>query len=407
MFARYSVKVLTTVAIRGYRSLRDVVLPMFPLTVVTGANGSGKSSLYRALRLLADCGRGGVVASLAREGGLQSAAWAGPESVKGARRTGEVQGTVRTRPVSIELGYASNDFGYLVDLGLPSVSKDASAFVRDPEIKRECVFAGAVLRPSSTLVQRTRPIVEARSESGRGFEGVSRSLPVYRSMLAEFAGGFPELAAVRGALRNWRFYDGFRVDGSAPARQPQIGTRTPILSDDGHDLAAAVQTIIETEDETFHRVIADAFDGAVVSVDVTNGVFDVEVHQRGMLRPLRTAELSDGTLRFLLWAAALLSTEPPALMVLNEPETSLHPELIGPLGDLIRAASERTQVLVITHSDALQRRLGAKPLPDFDSEGRSDDDLTAIQLELVKDYGETQVAGLHPLAVPPWSWGSR
>jgi len=379
---------------------------MFPLTVVTGANGTGKSSLYRALRLLADCGRGGVVASLARQGGLQSAAWAGPEATKGARRTGDVQGTVRARPVSIELGYASNDFGYLVDLGLPSISK-TSAFVRDPEIKREYVFTGAVLRPSATLVQRTRPIVEARSESGRGFDGVSRSLPTYRSMLAEFAGGFPELALVRGALRSWRFYDGFRVDDSAPARQPQIGTRTPILSDDGHDLAAAIQTIIETEDDTFHRVIADAFDGAAVSVDVTNGVFDVEVHQRGMLRPLRTAELSDGTLRFLLWAAALSSTEPPALMVLNEPETSLHPALIGPLAELIRAASDRTQVLVITHSDVLQHHLRAKPLRDFDYESRSEENPSAVQLEVVKDYGETQVAGLHPLAVPPWSWGSR
>jgi predicted ATPase len=92
---------LQTVAIRGYRSLREVILPLGRLSIITGANGAGKSSVYRALRLLADCGRGEVIGSLAREGGLQSVLWAGPEELKGARRTQKTQGTVRTRPVSL------------------------------------------------------------------------------------------------------------------------------------------------------------------------------------------------------------------------------------------------------------------------------------------------------------------
>ena len=87
---------LHTIAIRGYRSLREIVLPLRRLTVVTGANGTGKSSLYRAMRLLADCGRGEVIGSLAREGGLESVLWAGPEQLGGARRTGRVEGTTRT-----------------------------------------------------------------------------------------------------------------------------------------------------------------------------------------------------------------------------------------------------------------------------------------------------------------------
>jgi predicted ATPase len=100
---------LTTVAIRGYRSLREIVLPLAQLTVVTGANGTGKSSLYRALRLLADCGRGEVIGSLAREGGLESVLWAGPEELGRARRTGKVEPTLRAKPVSLELGFASDD----------------------------------------------------------------------------------------------------------------------------------------------------------------------------------------------------------------------------------------------------------------------------------------------------------
>lgn len=393
---------LHTVAVRGYRSLREVVLPLARLTVVTGANGTGKSSLYRALRLLADCGRGEVIGSLAREGGLESVLWAGPEQPSGARRTGRVEGTTRTAPVSLELGFAADDFGYLVDLGLPQMAGPGSLFARDPEIKREAVFVGPVLRNSSTLVRRTRDYAEASAESGRGFDKLSQALPPYRSVLAEFAhpGAHPELAAVRDRLRNWRFYDGFRVDAAAPSRQRNVGTRTPVLSDDGSDLAAAIQTIIEAGFDDLQRAVADAFDGASVSVAVHDGLFDLQLLQPGMLRALRATELSDGTLRFLLWAAALLSPQPPSLMVLNEPETSLHPDLVRPLAGLIRTAAENTQVLVVTHSKALLDYLDTLPVSDAGGED-------AVEIALYKDLGETRVDGIGMLTTPPWDWGKR
>src|SRR6516164_4130708 len=71
---------ITRIAIAGYRSLRDVRIALGALNVITGANGSGKSSLYRALRLLADIAQGRIIQSLAAEGGLNSTLWAGPES---------------------------------------------------------------------------------------------------------------------------------------------------------------------------------------------------------------------------------------------------------------------------------------------------------------------------------------
>ncbi|GLB98522.1 MULTISPECIES: AAA family ATPase [Mycobacterium] len=385
---------LQTIAVRGYRSLREVVIPLGRLAVVTGANGTGKSSVYRALRLLADCGRGEVIGSLAREGGLQSALWAGPEQLGGARREGKTQGTVRTRPISLELGFAADDFGYLTDLGIPQMAGQGTVFAHDPEIKREVLFAGPVLRRGTVLVQRTREFAEVSSDSGSGFDELTRSLPSYRSVLTEYAHpqALPELAAVRGRLRGWRFYDGFRVDAKAPARQRQVGTRTPVLSDDGRDLAAAIQTIIEAGFDDLNRAVADAFDGATIAVDVDDGLFDLQLRQPGMLRPLRAAELSDGTLRFLLWAAALLSPQSPSLMVLNEPETSLHPSLVAPLASLIRVAAKQTQVVVVTHSNVLLQNL--------------EDDETA-RIELYKDFGETRIAGQTPVTTPPWDWGKR
>lgn len=394
---------LHTVAIRGYRSMRDVVVPLTGLTVVTGANGSGKSSVYRSLRLLADCGRGEVIGSLAREGGLESVLWAGPEQIAGAHRAGQsqdhdrslrAQGTTRTRPVSLELGYSSDDFGYLIDLGLPQDAGLDSFFARDPEIKREAVFAGPRLRTSSALVRRTRDYAEVGARSGRGFDELTRSLPAYRSVLAEYAhpGALPELAAVRDRLRDWRFYDGFRVDADAPARRPRVGTRTMVLSDDGGDLAAAIQTILEAGFDDLARAVADAFDGAEVSVAVHDGLFELRLQQRGMLRPLRAAELSDGTVRFLLWAAALLSPRPPSLMVLNEPETSLHPDLVTPLAAMIRSAAAVTQIVVVTHSGAMREQLGGED---------------SSEIELYKQSGETRIGGQTMLTAPPWDWGRR
>src|SRR5499433_3865394 len=118
---------LTAVAISNYRSLRNIVVPLQKLNVVTGANGSGKSSLYRALRLLGDTAQGRAVSSLAREGGLPSTLWAGPEKISRAMRRGqyEIQETPRKKVVSLELGFASDEFGYLIDLGLAAQTKDS------------------------------------------------------------------------------------------------------------------------------------------------------------------------------------------------------------------------------------------------------------------------------------------
>src|SRR5262245_17640591 len=130
---------LSTLAVAGYRSLRDLVLSLDRLNLVTGPNGSGKSNLYRALRLLAETAQGRVIPSLAREGGLQSTLWAGPEQFSRAVLRGEepVQGVLRKKPVSLRLGFATSDFSYAIDLGLPPPQKPPSPFAHDPDIKRE------------------------------------------------------------------------------------------------------------------------------------------------------------------------------------------------------------------------------------------------------------------------------
>jgi predicted ATPase len=393
--------VIATLAVENYRSLRRLVVPLAPLTVVTGANGTGKSSLYRALRLLADAARNGAVAALAREGGLPSTLWAGPETIGRAVREGTypVQPVARTRPAALRLGFGGDEFSYAIDFGFPG-GGEKSAFALDPEIKRESIWKGAVLRPAAVLCERDHGIVRIRGDRRAWSE--PQPIRPYDSMLSELAdpGQAPEVLRVREQVRSWRFYDQVRTDAGAPARGSQVGTRTPVMSHDGADVAAALQTIRETGDaDALDQAIDLAFPGSRVLVESEgSGRLGLRLHQHGLLRPLGPAELSDGTLRYLLWAAALLAPRPAGLLVLNEPETSLHGELLVPLAQLITAAAARSQVIVVSHAQAL---IGA--LHSAAGEAGA----PASIIELVKDFGETRVSGQDRLDGPAWRWPKR
>ncbi|MFV9656881.1 AAA family ATPase [Pseudomonas sp. NY15366] len=383
---------LHTLAVANYRSINSLILPLGRLNLITGANGSGKSNLYRALRLLAETAQGGVVNALAREGGLESSFWAGPEKISRRMLKGEVpvQGSPRQNVMRLRLGFAGEDFGYAIALGLPEPSN--SAFSLDPEIKRECIWAGAAYRPASLLVDRSGPMVRMRE--GRSWQVLAQHVPNYDSLFDQIGNdpNCPEVFQLRETIRRWRFYDHFRSDAEAPARQPQLGTRTPVLHHDGRDLAAALQTIREIGDrDALNAAIDDAFPGSRLHIDFqAGGRFAVELRQEGLLRPLSAAELSDGTLRYLLLVAALLTPRPPSLMVLNEPETSLHPDLLPALGRLIIAASKQTQVWVVSHASRLIATLKESPLCNT--------------LELDKQLGQTCIRGQGMLDEPPWHW---
>ena len=385
---------INTLSISNYRSLLDVAIPFGNLTVITGENGSGKSNLYKSLRLLSETAQGGVISALAKEGGLASTLWAGPESISKRMLSGEVpvEGTAQQKAARLRLGFAGIDFGYSISLGFPPPLPYPTAFSLDPEIKQETIWSGGAFSTGRATVSRIGGLIKVRQQ--RKWNIISQHANKFESIFNQTLDhkNAPQIIDLKNHIGSWRFYDNFRTDSNAPARLPQLGTRTPVLDHDGHDLAAALQTIIEIGDmEALNDAIDDAFPGAQLSIKVQDdGLFTLLWQQHGLLRPLSGAELSDGTLRYLLLVAAILTPRPPPLMVLNEPETSLHPDLLPALAKLIIRASENMQIWVVSHAKRLIA--GLEKLEACES------------VHLEKQLGQTLVQGQDMLDVPAWYW---
>lgn len=363
---------LLELEIQGYRSLRRVRLSLNPLNVITGPNGSGKSNLYRGLWLLSQMCEGNFAQAICREGGFLSALWAGPKT--------------SDKPVRMNLGFRTDDFSFQISCGFPpSIPPEPPApplagtpFRFDPEIKEEYVWHGLIRKPTTTLLERKVGITRIRDLEGKWVE-YPLILGENESVLSQLREPhrFPELFALREELRGWRFYHAFRTDEESPIRQPRVGVRTPVLSHDGSDLAAALQTIYAIGNGgKLDEIISKAFPGREILI-LTNEEnspqvtprsieFQVALETDDTTRPLLARELSDGTLKFLCLAASLLSPRPPKLIALNEPESSLHPDLLPALAELIVYASEKSQIWVSTHSpiltECIQSRSGCRPI---------------------------------------------
>lgn len=330
---------LTAVRIKGYRSVRQIRFPVGPLTVFVGRNGVGKTNLYRALALLHAAAKGTITREIALEGGMGSVLWAGKERKSDPRR--------------LILSAEFDDLEYAIEIGLPAPA--FAALAGEPLVKVETLTAKAAGRPV-TLMERKGAAVWLRDEHGRRrtFENV---LLPSETTLATFrdAERFTELFQLRLAIQDWRLYHEFRADSQAPARRACLAITTPTLSSDGNDLAAVFATVVQIrqEDTELAAAVDDAFPGARLAVTREGNRCGFTVTFADLDRPFSAHELSDGTLKYLCLVGALCGYRMPGFIALNEPEASLHPDLIAPLARLIVNAADRARVWVVTHSDAL------------------------------------------------------
>jgi hypothetical protein len=146
-----------------------------------------------------------VVASLAREGGLPSTFWAGPETIARSVRQGThaVQGLAKRNVASLKLGFGGDTYGYSIDLGYPPPPPPATMFDLDPHVKRECIWHGPLYRKASALVDRRNNFVWLSTTENEEPVMLTQHLSDTDSMLASIADPqrCPEMLAVREAVR--------------------------------------------------------------------------------------------------------------------------------------------------------------------------------------------------------------
>lgn len=301
---------------------------------------------------------------------MQSAFWVGK------RRAGE------TARITLSAGFGevtegSPAYSYEVQIGVPPPG-GPGAFPLEPDIKEEALLFHHRGR-ATKLLERRRRTVMARDADGKRTE-LSGELLASETALGSFnePQRFPEIHAIRQMMLDWRFYHGLRTDAESALRRPCLAVATPTMASDGSNLAAVLATLIHIRRDTvaLDRAIEDAFPGAVLSVPLPEREASFGMvfpdHPR---RVFEAMELSDGTLRYLALAGALLSLRLPTFVALNEPESSLHPDLLEPLARLIAQASERTQIWLVTHSErlaaALAKHGGVQPRTVIKKDGET------------------------------------
>jgi predicted ATPase len=367
---------LTAISIQNYRSVHRLYLPVDACSIFVGANGVGKTNLYKALGLLRNAADGTITRAIAQEGGIESALWAG-------KRQGN-------QPVRMILKAHFEEMEYGVEVGLPHTYEVAlglrkcteAAFRIEPLVKEERLTTRVGQR-QVVMMERKGPMVALRNDQGAR-EVHKDAVLSSETALAAFrdAARYPEIEAVRRELLEWRLYHDFRTDEASPIRQPCHAITTPTLSSDGRDLAAVLATLFMIREDTVDLAAAidDAFPGARLHAEDEGSWCKLEMRFPDMPRLFGAHELSDGTLKYLCLLGALMGYRLPSLVALNEPEASLHPSLLPPLARLIAQAAQRTRIWIVTHSEslaaALHEETGKKPR------------------RVVKEDGATNIEGL-------------
>ncbi|MEY8786960.1 AAA family ATPase [Klebsiella quasipneumoniae] len=336
--------------IQNFRSVRDIELELGPLNIVFGPNGCGKSNIYNAIHLLTAAADGEAVGVYQRRGR--------PGKYDVVRRSFPLD----RHPRRLQIACRTESFDYELQVGFPEKLPYPTQFMLDPIVKEEHIWlAGYSRRPSSRVLQRKNQaafLVDVTGEKSTFTESIYENESVFGQLGEPHR--FPEVSRVRETLRRWRFYHEFAIGRHSPLRQPAVGYRSPVLDSDGHNLAAAFQTIVEIgAEEMLHEILADAFPGCQFYCENEHSRFALKMRREGIRRPLLAAEMSDGTLRFLCLAVALLSPRPPAFLAINEPENSLHRDMLPALARLIIEASRYSQIWLTSHSAELAELIAA------------------------------------------------
>lgn len=364
--------------VSGYRRLRNVDLPLSPFNVLIGANGVGKTSVLEVMSLLASSASGRLDETVRAGGGISSLITLG-----------------RRDPLSI-------------CLEMPE--QDRAPLQYQLHLSQAALGFGIV---SEQLCQQIKPqpppfkYIDSHISDIRYYEADSKKLvrptwehKPFETSLSQVPRMFRPAERFRETLASLTLFHALDVSPRSSVRQPQAMQPASLPGQNGEDLVSCLYYLRETTRERF-EAIEDSLRAAFPTFEridfppVAAGQLSLAWKDRNYAKPIYAHQLSEGTLRFLWLVTLLQSPALPTVTLVDEPEVSLHPEMLHLLAGLMREAASRTQLVVATHSDRFVRFLepGELVVCDLDDEGgtvmrRAD----SLELdEWMKDYTLDQI----------------
>lgn len=328
---------ITRLVVKNYRALRAIdIADLTPMTVLLGPNGSGKSTVFDVFNFLSECFRLGL-----------RAAW------DQRNRAQEIRSRGQEGPIEIEIQYRETPDSPLITYHLALDEEHGSPVVIAEWLRWTRVEgSGAPFRfldfkrGAGRVISGTRP---DRKDRRIPVRLTSPDLIAVNTLgqLAEH----PRVAALRDFVSDW--YVSYLSIGDTRG-QPQAGPQER-LTKIGDNLANVIQYLQERHperlDEIF-RIMAERVPRLekVIPLKMEDGRLLLQIKDAPFDRPILARFASDGTLKLLAYLVLLHDPRPPRFIGIEEPENFLHPRLLVPLGEECRAASERSQLLVTTHS---------------------------------------------------------
>jgi predicted ATPase len=356
------------ISIKGFRRLANVELELRPLAVLIGANGIGKTSILDVFSMLASSAHGSLNSAISELGGLAAL-------------------MTYDHAEELELGISMEVQNYEPLRYLMRIRPQGPFYVIEEETLTQIRQAGR--GPFKHIDSPGTNVRYYEVSQSRLIRPNWEHNPLETSLF-QVPKMFQEPEDFRRKLASSTCYHVLNVDPRSPVRLPQPMRPAQLPGKNGEDLVSCLYYLRETDRDRF-EAIEDALHTAFQGFErlefppVAAGTLAMSWRDKNFSKPLYTNQLSEGMLRFLWLVTLLQSPGLTALTLIDEPEVSLHPELLSLLADLFREASNRTQLVIATHSDRLVRFLKPSEVVAMDS---TDDGMAKLTWADKLDLGE-------------------
>ncbi|MBE9248569.1 AAA family ATPase [Dolichospermum sp. LEGE 00240] len=385
---------LRSVNIQGYRPFKNFQAPLQPLEIIVGANGAGKSSFFEFLKFLRDSLyydippeiiSGSIGQQIFHIPGLAKFQWDIEIDTGlpiGIRYLGELMGPVGRTQVSYERVESSQPFSD--KYSSPYIYMDIQGnkgVIREPGEKGLTTLTSDKLTQDIALKRSNQLTLNAMTN--------------------------PSLEALynlREYIHEWRFYNSFNI-ANQKIRQSVPIEQEPILHEDAGNLSSVLFSLMTEYRPAFDelqqhlRSVIPGFKGLTVKARGGPGEVIAFWQESGVDDELSLADLSDGILRLICWICLCVHPNPPSLICIDEPDQGVHPRTLPVLAALFEKASERTQILLATHSSYFLTQFDISQIAVLRKENGEAKFIkpgeSQVLIDMLDDFGSDEIEQLH------------